>query len=64
MTHDFSIAFWGVRGSHPSTGPGFVKTGGNTSCVEMQVGGQRLIFDAGTGLVPLGQSIIDSDCKQ
>jgi len=58
MTHDFSIHFWGVRGSHPSAGPDFVQTGGNTSCVEMRVAGQRLIFDAGTGIVPLGHQIM------
>ncbi len=57
MTQDFSVYFWGVRGSHPSTGPEFVETGGNTSCVEVRVAGQRLIFDAGTGLVPLGEAI-------
>lgn len=61
MTNDFSVHFWGVRGSHPSAGPEFVQTGGNTSCVEMRVGGQRLIFDAGTGLVPLGQTIVESN---
>ncbi len=60
MTQDFLVHFWGVRGSHPSAGPEFVETGGNTSCVEVRVAGQRLIFDAGTGLVPLGETIIAS----
>ena len=62
MTTDaFSVYFWGVRGSHPSPGEQFVQTGGNTSCVEMRVGNQRIIFDAGTGLVHLGQHIVAED---
>ncbi len=59
MTQPFLTRFWGVRGSHPSTGADFVQTGGNTSCVEMHVGGQRLIFDAGTGIVALGHAILE-----
>ncbi len=53
----FTIRFWGVRGSIPSPGPGTVRYGGNTPCVEMQIQGQRLIFDGGTGLRGLGQSL-------
>jgi ribonuclease BN (tRNA processing enzyme) len=33
------------------------KIGGNTSCVEVNVGGHRLILDAGTGIIPLGKEI-------
>lgn len=32
--------------------------GGNTSCVEVQVGDRTLIFDAGSGIEPLGRSLI------
>ena len=35
----------------------FIRTGGNTSCVELQSGGARLILDGGTGLAALGQSL-------
>lgn len=31
--------------------------GGNTSCVELRVGREHIIFDAGTGLRPLGLSL-------
>lgn len=58
MTQEFSLTFWGVRGSYPSTGPEFVATGGNTPCVEMRVDGQQLIFDAGTGLIALGDALV------
>lgn len=35
-----------------------MRYGGNTPCVEMLVGGHRLIFDAGTGIYVLGQSLL------
>lgn len=53
------IRFWGVRGSIPCPGMHTVRYGGNTPCVEMQVGEQRLIFDGGTGLRVLGQSLLN-----
>ncbi len=60
MSHspDFVIQFWGVRGSIPAPGPETVRYGGNTSCVEMRVGGKRLIFDGGTGLRVLGKNLL------
>ncbi|HEX4343010.1 MAG TPA: response regulator, partial [Verrucomicrobiae bacterium] len=51
--------FWGVRGSIPTPGPGTVKYGGNTSCIEVRVGGELIILDAGTGLRPLGISLLN-----
>ncbi|MFP4009497.1 MAG: MBL fold metallo-hydrolase [Spirulinaceae cyanobacterium] len=54
---EFIVRFWGVRGSIPSPGSSTIRYGGNTSCVEMHVGGQRLIFDGGTGLRLLGKSL-------
>lgn len=54
---EFSVKFWGVRGSIPSPGQDTIQYGGNTSCVEMQVAGLRLIFDGGTGLRLLGKSL-------
>jgi phosphoribosyl 1,2-cyclic phosphodiesterase len=54
--NQFLVQFWGVRGSIACPGKDTVRYGGNTSCVEMRVGGQRLIFDAGTGIRLLGDS--------
>ncbi|WP_310481207.1 MBL fold metallo-hydrolase [Chamaesiphon sp. VAR_48_metabat_403] len=54
----FKIHFWGVRGSIACPGTATVRYGGNTPCVEMLVGGHRLIFDAGTGIHVLGQSLL------
>ncbi|MCO4770188.1 MAG: MBL fold metallo-hydrolase [Deltaproteobacteria bacterium] len=52
------MEFWGTRGSIPSPGPDTARFGGNTSCVEVRVGGQHIIFDAGTGIRPLGTSLL------
>ncbi|MGJ3245605.1 MAG: MBL fold metallo-hydrolase [Elainellaceae cyanobacterium] len=57
-TNQFKIKFWGVRGSIACPGGETVRYGGNTSCVEMQIGGHRLIFDGGTGLRVLGQALL------
>jgi phosphoribosyl 1,2-cyclic phosphodiesterase len=51
------IKFWGVRGSVPCPGPGTVRYGGNTSCVEIWCGDDLLILDCGTGLRGLGGSL-------
>ncbi|MBD2021972.1 MBL fold metallo-hydrolase [Leptolyngbya sp. FACHB-36] len=55
---EFVVQFWGVRGSIPAPGQETVRYGGNTSCVEMRVGGKRLIFDGGTGLRVLGKHLL------
>ena len=55
---EFVVQFWGVRGSVPSPGKDTVRYGGNTSCIEMRVAGKRLIFDGGTGLRVLGDSLM------
>lgn len=52
-----SVRFWGVRGSYPTVGASMLAVGGNTSCVEAEVDGRRLIFDAGTGIIGLGKAI-------
>lgn len=52
------VRFWGVRGSIASPGASTAEVGGNTSCVEVRCGSQRLILDAGTGLRALGDSLL------
>ncbi|ACK72401.1 beta-lactamase domain protein [Gloeothece citriformis PCC 7424] len=54
----FHVKFWGVRGSIPCPGANTVRYGGNTSCIEMKVGSHRLIFDGGTGIRILGESLL------
>ena len=49
------VRFWGVRGSIPVPGADTVRSGGNTSCVEIQSADREvLILDAGTGIRLLG----------
>ena len=55
----FTVKFWGVRGSIACPGEATVRYGGNTSCLEVCCGDQRLIFDAGTGFRPLGNVLGD-----
>lgn len=53
----FFLRFWGVRGSVACSGEATRRYGGNTSCVEMRCGDRCLVFDAGTGIRPLGASL-------
>ncbi|MEQ9347313.1 MAG: MBL fold metallo-hydrolase, partial [Thalassospira sp.] len=52
------VKFWGVRGSIACPSPDHVVYGGNTSCLEMRINDQVLIFDAGTGIRNLGKDLI------
>jgi len=52
------VTFHGVRGSIATSGPRFAGVGGNTTCVEVRHGGERLILDAGTGLRGLGDRLL------
>ncbi|HMA51234.1 MAG TPA: MBL fold metallo-hydrolase [Magnetospirillaceae bacterium] len=51
------VKFWGVRGSIACPTPDHMIYGGNTSCIEVSDGTNRLILDAGTGLRALGQEL-------
>jgi phosphoribosyl 1,2-cyclic phosphodiesterase len=57
----FSVRFWGVRGSIACAGESHHRYGGNTSCLEVRCGPHLLIFDAGTGLRRLGDSLANKD---
>ena len=56
---DFKVKFWGVRGSYPVVNKDFLKYGGNTSCIEVTAGKNRIILDGGTGIIPLGNKIFE-----
>jgi phosphoribosyl 1,2-cyclic phosphodiesterase len=54
------VRFWGTRGSIPTPGPGTVRYGGNTSCVEVRTdGGTLLVLDCGTGARALGTALVE-----
>src|SRR5258705_11595968 len=52
-----SVRFWGVRGSVACPGPSTLRYGGNTPFVEVRFGTDTLIFDARTGIRPLGNAL-------
>jgi phosphoribosyl 1,2-cyclic phosphodiesterase len=53
------IRVWGCRGSLASPGPETIRYGGNTACVEVRLDDDTLIIlDAGTGIRPLGLSLL------
>jgi len=52
-----TVRIWGARGGIACPGPQTARYGGNTSCVEVDVGGRLVIFDAGTGIRRLGEAL-------
>jgi phosphoribosyl 1,2-cyclic phosphodiesterase/CheY-like chemotaxis protein len=57
LTPSTRLKIWGVRGSIPVPGPGTVRYGGNTTCVEVRADGEIIVLDAGSGIRGLGQSL-------
>ena len=55
---EFSIRFWGVRGSLACPDQADRRYGGNTSCVEVRCANRLFILDGGTGLRPLGKALV------
>lgn len=58
--NDFSVRFWGVRGSIATSDPGTIRYGGNTSSLEVRCGDRLLILDAGTGIRYLGNRLMEA----
>lgn len=58
------LKFWGTRGSCPVSGAQFKQFGGNTSCLEIRYGDQIAIFDAGTGILPLGNQLLKEGIRK
>jgi phosphoribosyl 1,2-cyclic phosphodiesterase len=54
---EFSVRFWGVRGSIACPGEAYVRFGGNTSCLEVRCGSHLILLDGGTGLRELGRKL-------
>ena len=53
------IRFWGVRGSVPWAIPAAIGHGCNTPCLEVEdeTTGAVIVFDAGSGIVGLGEAL-------
>lgn len=52
------LTFYGVRGSIPTPGEDFIRYGGNTACVHIELeDGTDIILDSGTGIRKLGEQL-------
>lgn len=58
------IRVWGARGSSPVSGPGFVRFGHHTSCIELEAAGETLVFDIGSGAADLGPELAQRGAKR
>lgn len=53
------LTFYGVRGSIPTPGAEYIRYGGNTACVHVELqDGTDIILDAGTGIRLLGDKLV------
>lgn len=60
----FKLNFWGVRGSIACASADHIKYGGNTSCIEVDVGDRFFVLDAGTGIRTLGRKFLKEDIRE
>src|SRR5690554_3695705 len=58
------VRVWGARGTFPMVGSNALEFGGHTSCVEVRAGGRLMIFDAGSGIIPLGAALLDKEIDE
>jgi phosphoribosyl 1,2-cyclic phosphodiesterase len=58
------LRFWGVRGSYAAPFDSHLGVGGNTSCVELRAGDSTLLCDAGTGIIPCGEQLLQNGAPQ
>ncbi|MCW8971573.1 MAG: response regulator [Rhodospirillales bacterium] len=59
IENKMELTFWGVRGTLPVPGERTLRYGGNTSCISLRFPkGQLFIFDAGTGIKNLADSLM------
>lgn len=62
---DIIVTIWGSRGTYPTPSGKFLKYGGNTSCVAVEMSrGRTFIFDAGTGIIGLGEYLLTQHKRQ
>jgi phosphoribosyl 1,2-cyclic phosphodiesterase len=54
------ITVFGTRGSYPVCRPSVVRYGGNTTCLYLECGNDRIIIDGGSGVATLGKQLVDS----
>ena len=55
------VKIWGCRGSIACPGPTHLKYGGNTTSLEVDIGGRKLLLDCGTGVRNLGKAMMSRE---
>jgi ribonuclease BN (tRNA processing enzyme) len=55
MKGEFQLTFFGVRGSYPVPGKTTRRYGGNTASLLLEISGQAVVLDAGTGIIQAGR---------
>lgn len=58
--NEIEIVFWGVRGSLPVASKQSIQYGCNTPCMSVRINGLYFVFDAGTGIRELGETIFQT----
>ena len=59
------IRCWGARGSIPVSGPGYLRYGGDTPCIEIRNRHDDVVvLDAGSGVRRLGNRLVEEDRRQ
>jgi len=60
VSNQMLITYWGVHGTLPTPGEAYVRYGGNTPCVSVEIGDEPLtIFDCGSGIKRLSDAIME-----
>jgi len=58
LSSEVVVEYWGVHGTLPTPGAPYVRYGGNTPCVSVEVGEEPLtIFDCGSGIKKLSDRL-------
>ncbi|MEJ8572428.1 MBL fold metallo-hydrolase [Microbaculum marinum] len=55
-----TLRLWGVRGSTPAAGPETERYGGETTSMELEIGGRSVLIDCGSGARALGRRLTSS----
>jgi len=59
------VTYWGVHGTLPTPGEAYVRYGGNTPCVSVEIGDEPLtIFDCGSGIKRLSDAIMSRGAQR
>jgi phosphoribosyl 1,2-cyclic phosphodiesterase len=59
MASDFSLTFYGCRGSIPVSGDSYTRYGGSTPCVVVHAGSRDIVLDAGSGIVDYSRDLLE-----